>query len=58
MVSKFNIYKYFRLHEEINDFFEWMVPNKAEHDMRIRVVEKIEKCIQVKNKKFQSVEKY
>ena len=37
----------FRLHQEIDDFFKWMVPTREEHQMRITVVEKIENCIQV-----------
>ena len=37
----------FRLHQEINDFFKWMVPTPEEHEMRIGVVQRIEKCIQV-----------
>ena len=36
-----------RLHQEINDFFKWMVPTPEEHEMRIGVVQRIEKCIQV-----------
>ena len=37
---------FFRLHQEINDFFKWMVPTREEHQMRITVVQKIENCIQ------------
>ena len=41
------IFFVFRLHQEINDFFKWMVPTPEEHEMRIGVVQRIEKCIQV-----------
>ena len=42
-----SIWFVFRLHQEINDFFKWMVPTPEEHEMRIGVVQRIEKCIQV-----------
>ena len=44
---KYFILYYFSLHQEINDFFKWMVPTPEEHEMRIGVVKRIEKCIQV-----------
>ena len=30
-----------RLHEEIEDFFQWMVPTALEHERRIEVVTRI-----------------
>ena len=39
----------FRLHQEINDFFKWMVPTREEHQMRLTVVQQIETCIQVRD---------
>jgi len=33
------------LHQEIEDFFQWMVPSPEEHRMRVGVVERIEDCI-------------
>ena len=35
-----------RLHEEIEDFFQWMVPSPEEHHMRAGVVDRIQSCIQ------------
>lgn len=34
------------LHEEIEDFYQWMVPSEEEHGMRQGVVDKIQRCIQ------------
>lgn len=34
------------LHEEIEDFYQWMVPSPEEHGMRQGVVDKIQRCIQ------------
>ena len=34
-----------RLHQEIEDFFQWMVPSAEEHRMRAGVVDRIENCI-------------
>jgi len=34
------------LHEEIEDFFQWMVPSPEEHYMRAGVVDRIQSCIQ------------
>jgi len=34
------------LHEEIEDFYQWMVPSVEEHGMRQGVVDKIQRCIQ------------
>jgi len=33
------------LHQEIEDFFQWMVPSAEEHRMRAGVVDRIESCI-------------
>ena len=38
--------KFPRLHEEIEDFFQWMVPSPEEHHMRAGVVDRIQTCIQ------------
>lgn len=35
------------LHQEIEDFFQWMVPSEEEHRMRVGVVKRIETCIKV-----------
>eukprot|EP00092_Neocalanus_flemingeri_P101775 GFUD01130119.1.p1 GENE.GFUD01130119.1~~GFUD01130119.1.p1 ORF type:complete len:436 (+),score=57.99 GFUD01130119.1:50-1357(+) len=35
------------LHQEIEDFFQWMVPSAEEHRMRVGVVDRIENCIKV-----------
>jgi hypothetical protein len=38
-----------RLHEEIEDFYQWIMPTPEEHHMRMGVVRRIEECIQVRN---------
>jgi DNA polymerase sigma len=35
------------LHEEIEDFYQWIMPTPEEHNMRMGVVRRIEECIQV-----------
>ena len=34
-------YSHYSLHEEIEDFFQWMVPTTLEHENRIKVVKRI-----------------
>jgi hypothetical protein len=38
-----------RLHEEIEDFYQWIMPTPEEHHMRMGVVRRIEECIQVRD---------
>ena len=35
-----------RLHQEIDDFYQWIMPTPEEHYMRLDVVHRIEECIQ------------
>ena len=35
----------FRLHEEIEDFYQWMVPTQHEHYTRLGVVYRVRKAI-------------
>ena len=37
--------KIFRLHEEIEDFYQWMVPTQHEHYTRLGVVYRVRKAI-------------
>lgn len=39
------VYVHCRLHQEMEDFYYWMSPTKEEHNMRKRVVERIEQVI-------------
>lgn len=36
---------FFRLHEEIEDFFTYMCPSNEEHTLRLRVIKRIEQVI-------------
>ena len=36
---------YYRLHEEIEDFYQWMVPTQHEHYTRLGVVYRVRKAI-------------
>ncbi len=38
----------FRLHEELEDFFQWMIPTPQEHTMRLGVVRRIREAVQEK----------
>ena len=38
-------YGFYRLHEEIEDFFQWMVPTPLEHEARIDVVGRVRTVI-------------
>ena len=40
-ISLYNKYPFYSLHEEIEDFFQWMVPTALEHENRIKVVSRI-----------------
>lgn len=38
--------KYFlRLHEEIEDFYQWMIPTVEEHHARLSVVDRVRKSV-------------
>ena len=39
------LYDFYRLHEEIEDFFQWMVPTPLEHEARIDVVGRVRTVI-------------
>ena len=36
---------FFRLHEEIEDFYQWMIPTVEEHHARLSVVDRVRKSV-------------
>ena len=46
-LSKFfnESYLFFSLHEEIEDFYQWMVPSIDEHEARLGVVDRVRRAV-------------